>query len=315
MKQYVFDKDNFRFRQVTTSIGHVLWRAVKWLVASFSLAALFYVIVSLFISTDTERQLARENRAYERNYAAMQERLKLVEENLSGLELRDDAIYGEIFHTRAPQVDPVGSIAMPVDGEEVPENNVVAYTERKARSLSATAAQVDSQFLHVFAKMAGKGFRMPPMRMPLEGLTYAQTGAGTGNRLSPFYKVEVPHNGLDLIAGQGESVFAVADGTVRDVIHSGKGLGNVVEIDHGNGYVTRYGHLADITVSKGQKVSRGRKIATVGISGNSFAPHLHYEVLRDGTPVDPVNYLFAALSPKDYANVAFMAASTEQSLD
>jgi hypothetical protein len=115
--------------------------------------------------------------------------------------------------------------------------------------------------------------------------------------------------------GQGEPVYAAAAGTVSEVTHSGKGLGNVVTIDHGGGCTTRYAHLADILVSKGQKVSRGRKIASVGISGNSFAPHLHYEVLQDGVPQDPVNYFFASLSPGDYADVVYMSVSTEQSLD
>ncbi|MEE3407631.1 MAG: M23 family metallopeptidase, partial [Candidatus Cryptobacteroides sp.] len=71
----------------------------------------------------------------------------------------------------------------------------------------------------------------------------------------------------------------------------------------------------DIYVSKGQRVRRGARIAAVGISGKSFAPHLHYEVLRDGVTQDPVNYFFASLSPQDYANVAFMSSSTGQTLD
>ena len=110
-------------------------------------------------------------------------------------------------------------------------------------------------------------------------------------------------------------MLATADGIVRDVTRSGKGLGNVVTIDHGNGYETRYGHLGNIYVSKGQKVMRGKRIALVGISGKSLVPHLHYEVLRDGVPQDPSRYFVASLGPQAFADVAFMAASTEQSLD
>jgi murein DD-endopeptidase MepM/ murein hydrolase activator NlpD len=174
---------------------------------------------------------------------------------------------------------------------------------------------VERNFLAISASMAARKGKIPPMHVPVDHLTYAQTGAGTGLRLSPFYKVPVQHNGLDLVGGQGEPVYAAAAGTVSEVTHSGKGLGNVVTIDHGGGCTTRYAHLADILVSKGQKVSRGRKIASVGISGNSFAPHLHYEVLQDGVPQDPVNYFFASLSPGDYADVVYMSVSTEQSLD
>ena len=123
------------------------------------------------------------------------------------------------------------------------------------------------------------------------------------------------HNGLDMIAPSGEPVYAAADGTVSNVIRSRKGLGNVVEIDHGNGYMTRYAHLADIEVSKGRKVEKGRRIGYVGVSGNSFAPHLHYEVMRDTLVMDPVNHLFASVTPDDYMNMLIMAASTGQSLD
>jgi murein DD-endopeptidase MepM/ murein hydrolase activator NlpD len=89
----------------------------------------------------------------------------------------------------------------------------------------------------------------------------------------------------------------------------------VVEIDHGNGYVTRYAHLADVEVRKGRKLTKGSRIGYVGVSGNSFAPHLHYEVLRDTLILDPVNHLFASVSPDEYMNMLIMAASTGQSLD
>jgi murein DD-endopeptidase MepM/ murein hydrolase activator NlpD len=123
------------------------------------------------------------------------------------------------------------------------------------------------------------------------------------------------HNGLDLIAPAGDPVYATADGVVKEVTKSRKGLGNVVAIDHGNGYVTRYAHLADIEVRKGRRVKAGTRIGYVGVSGNSFAPHLHYEVLRDTVVMDPVNHFFASLDPEEYVNVMIMAATTGQSLD
>ena len=312
MAQYEFDKESFSFRKVTSSIGGVLWRIVKWVVAGFSLAAFYYLVISLFIRTDVERKLARENRMYEKTYTELLEKQKLLEEGIEDLRLRDDDIYKEIFHTQAPPVDPGADMA---SGSPDESGNIVGYTADKAENLLGRAAAVEEDFMRIFSAVASKGFSMPPMRVPLEGMTYAQTGAGTGSRISPFYKVAIQHNGLDLIAGQGEPVYAAAAGTVDDVILSGKGLGNVVVIDHGNGYVTKYCHLADIIVNKGQKVSAGKRLASVGISGSSFAPHLHFEVLRHGVPVDPVNYLFASLDPREYTNVAIMSARTEQSLD
>ena len=86
-------------------------------------------------------------------------------------------------------------------------------------------------------------------------------------------------------------------------------------INHGNGYKTRYAHLADVVVRKGRKVKKGTKIGSVGVSGNSFAPHLHYEVLRDTLILDPVNYLFASVTPEEYLNMMIMSVSTGQSMD
>ena len=140
-------------------------------------------------------------------------------------------------------------------------------------------------------------------------------GASVGQKVNPFYKVETSHNGVDLIAPQGDPVLAVADGTVTDIIHERKGLGNVVEITHPGGYVTRYAHLADIKVSKGQRVQRGRRIASVGISGNSFAPHLHLELIKDGEYLNPVDCFFAGVTPEEYAAMELMASRTGQSLD
>jgi murein DD-endopeptidase MepM/ murein hydrolase activator NlpD len=92
-------------------------------------------------------------------------------------------------------------------------------------------------------------------------------------------------------------------------------LGNVVTIDHGNGIKTRYAHLADIEVRKGRAVKKGTRIGYVGVSGNSFAPHLHYEVLRHTVVLDPVNHLFASVGPEEYVNILIMSSMTGQSMD
>jgi murein DD-endopeptidase MepM/ murein hydrolase activator NlpD len=158
-------------------------------------------------------------------------------------------------------------------------------------------------------------FVMPPMHKPVEKFSFAQTGASVGDKINPFYKVSIRHNGLDIIAPAGEPVFAAADGTISEVIRSRKGLGNQVVIDHGNGYFTRYAHLADMEAVKGRKVRRGTRLGYVGVSGNSFAPHLHYEVLRDSVVLDPVNHLFASVTPEEYVSMLVMSVSTGQSLD
>jgi Membrane proteins related to metalloendopeptidases len=159
------------------------------------------------------------------------------------------------------------------------------------------------------------GIVLPPMSSPLRSFSHARVGASVGERINPFYKVPVQHGGLDMIAQMGEDVVAAAPGIVSSVVRSGKGLGNVVEITHAAGYVTRYAHLDAIRVAKGQRVAKGGLIGKVGVSGNSFAPHLHYEVQKDGVKVDPVNYFFASTPPADYMEMLYMSANARQSMD
>ena len=179
----------------------------------------------------------------------------------------------------------------------------------------ASAARVEENFRRIAQVLGEEGYSIPPMTNPLKNYSFAQTGASTGSRMNPFYKVSMQHNGLDMIAPSGEPVYAAADGTVSNVIRSRKGLGNVVEIDHGNGYMTRYGHLADVEVRKGRKLTKGTRIGYVGVSGNSFAPHLHYEVIKDTLVMDPVNYMFASVTPEEYVNMLVMSVMTGQSMD
>jgi murein DD-endopeptidase MepM/ murein hydrolase activator NlpD len=215
----------------------------------------------------------------------------------------------------APDLDPMSSVDFLKGMDSIRDTDIVVYVERKLNKAAAAADAVEANFLRIMQTVTDSGFVMPPMTNPLEDFSFAQTGASVGEKINPFYKVPIMHNGLDMIAPSGAPVYASADGVVRNVIRSRKGLGNVVEIDHGNGYVTRYAHLADVEVRKGRELKKGARIGYVGVSGNSFAPHLHYEVLRDTLVMDPVNHLFASVSPDDYMNMLIMAVSTGQSLD
>ena len=313
--QYIFDKDDIKFRKKRTSVWAVLRRILVFFVATASMAVLYYLVFAFFFSTEEQQRLKDENRMYEKEYPELQKKEQLVSDVIEGLRMKDDRIYEEIFSMSAPDLDPVSSVDFLMGVDSIQDTDIVIYAERKLDKAAASADAVEANFRRIMQAVTDSGFVMPPMTNPLESFSFAQTGASVGDKINPFYKVSIRHNGLDMIAPSGEPVYASADGVVRDVIRSRKGLGNVVEIDHGNGYVTRYGHLADVEVRKGREVEKGTRIGYVGVSGNSFAPHLHYEVMRDTLVMDPVNYLFASLTPEDYVNVLVMSVSTGQSLD
>lgn len=111
-----------------------------------------------------------------------------------------------------------------------------------------------------------------------------------GNRIDPFNGKKTFHEGIDIAAKENSPVMAVADGIVSWVGDRG-GYGGLVEIDHGNGYVTRYAHNKTIKVSKGERVTKGEIVALMGSTGRSTGPHVHYEVLRDGQHINPYSFI------------------------
>jgi hypothetical protein len=132
-----------------------------------------------------------------------------------------------------------------------------------------------------------------PGRMPVDG---ARFGSPFGNRVDPFTHHLSFHPGVDLVAPPGTPILAAAGGRV---VHTGPqgGYGNAVEIDHGNGLITRYGHASKIVVQEGDLVLPRQHIADVGSTGRSTGPHLHFEVLVNGAPVDPTDYLALFMGP------------------
>ena len=313
-REYIVDKD-FKFKKERPSVWKIIRKILMFFVVSVSLAIVYYVLFALVFSTEEERRLKLENKLYEQEYPQMAQKEMLLADVVEGLRMKDDRIYEEIFNTSAPDMERFSSLDFLMALDSIPDADIVTASAGRLDALESSASQVEENFLKVMEILEDKGFVMPPMTNPMKEFTFAQTGASVGNKINPFYKVPMKHNGLDIIAPAGEPVFATADGVVKDVIKSRKGLGNVVVIDHGNGYVTRYAHLADVEAKKGRKVRKGTRLGYVGVSGNSFAPHLHYEVLRDTLVLDPVNHFFASVTPEEYMNMLIMSVTTGQSMD
>ena len=299
----------------TSKSRRMLGRILRYLSATVTVAILFYALLALFFSTEEEKKLQQENASYEAYYPELREKERLLTDVVRGLELKDNDLYRQIFQTEAPSVDAVTAADLISYSDSLSENFFLSYSASKSEGLMKMAGNVEDNFGAIFRALAARRDSIPPLSLPLEGMSYVQTGASIGLKHNPLYKVEIRHDGIDLVAPQGSPVYACADGIVRTVIRSNKGLGNIVEVDHRNGYRTRYALLGDISVSQGRTVRCGQKIGTVGISSTTFAPHLHYEVLHGHEVLDPVHFLFASVSPEEYARMLYMAVSTRQSLD
>ncbi len=167
--------------------------------------------------------------------------------------------------------------------------------------LDATAIQQQGfdGGLSLVGRLIGNGQRLRqavgdlPLRKPLSG--ESSLSSPFGPRLDPFTRGLALHTGLDFKAEYGEPARATAPGVVTEAEWAG-GYGNMVELTHGHGLATRFGHLARIVVRPGQRVAAGDVIGYVGSTGRSTGAHLHYETRIDGEPVDPQRFLEAGRS-------------------
>lgn len=307
--------DGKAIKKESKTVAHIIGRVVLWSIVAVVVTVIYYCAFALVFSTDTERRLYSENRLYERTYSQMQQREQLLGDVIQGIQFKDAQIYRDVFSAEAPAFRLEDDIDIIADNDSIQDRDLVNYVARKIETVEAAASSIEDNFSRVMEVLSAHRDSLPPMRLPLDRVTYAQVGASIGQRVNPYYKVPSEHRGIDIVSSLDEPVYATRGGVVSSVVRSRKGDGNVVEITHSGGYKTRYCHLGDIDVRQGQSVSVGRKLGQVGLSGSSYAAHLHYEVLKGGVPMDPVHYFMASVDPYDYFKMMYMSALTGQSLD
>lgn len=224
------------------------------------------------IEESLDRVEARQNAvllAMEDGYEEKARRLRRVLADL-GLRIGPDA-----------NARPAGGIGGPFVPASMPRD--AGAFERQMRRLQVARADLER---------LDRVVQSVPLRRPLTG--EIDTSSGFGVRLDPFLRRPAMHTGLDLRGETGQPVRATAAGTVTSAGWSG-GYGRMVEIDHGNGLSTRYGHLSQILVKEGQKIKPGQIVGRVGSTGRSTGPHLHYETRIGNEAVDPLKFLRAGL--------------------
>ena len=314
--QYIYDEGTARFKEENVSRWKRLRKWVRLALAAVTMSVIYYLLFALLFSTQTERQLRRDNRALAAVIPELEKKEKLVSDVIHSLESRDDAIYEAIFKTSAPRLDPTAPLAFLSGLDTLPDRLIFKETSKKINHLLTMTKSVDDNFREIARLVDSAGFVPPPMSLPMKNVSFAQVGASVGMKMNPFYQVPIMHEGLDIITIPGEVVYAAAPGVVSDVTLSRKGLGNVVTIKHKGGYATRYAHLGNIYVDQGVTVRRGQRIGDVGSAGNSsYAPHLHYVIRKDTLFLDPVHYFYASITPDVYMNMLIMSAKTGQSMD
>jgi murein DD-endopeptidase MepM/ murein hydrolase activator NlpD len=290
-----------------------------YFVGSILLAVGYYIVWTVFFYTPEERGLLRENKMLAKQYDALNERFDQLETVLNDISQRDNQIYRTIF-----QADPlpysgggIGGVDRYLELETFSNKNLVIMTDKHLRSLveRVHVQSVSLDTLLSVAKRKESECRHLPAIQPIRNKDLSRTGSSIGPRIHPFYKVLKMHTGIDFTAAMGVDVMATGDGVVTVAERSMGGYGNKVVIDHGSGYTTLYAHLNTINIAKGQQVTRGQVIATVGNTGMSMVPHLHYEVLKNGEFQDPLHFFFIDVKPEEYDRIIQLASNSGQSLD
>jgi len=288
--------------------------AIAVLTVFIVLPALYGTLAFLVYSTPSQKALQKENRFLARMLPQMREKLDSLDVELSVLKGRDSAVFMAVFKSEVPAKSVVDGGAALTE-EKVLRGELGSANLTRSERACRAASRVEDNWRIITELLESKRFVLPPLVSPLDGLTPGCVGASTGPRINPFYKVEFNHEGLDIVAPASTPVRATCRGFVSRVQRSPGGKGNMVEISHPGGFVTRYAHLRDVYVCENDYVDCGGVIGSVGDSGRAFSTHLHYEVGTDSTVFDPCQFLFVSIDPQEYLNILITSKSSGQSLD
>jgi len=320
MKKYVYDEEHNRFIKDKRSFTECLYYIAKYFFLVLITALLCYVFFALFFDTDKERRLSMENDELQSQYDEIRSKAEMVEGVISDLEVRDRNIYNDVFKSDPPQFadSQRDSSELEISGLfNADESDVIWDTFAYSNKIELSVTRVSRWLSSICSDLedCGEEVTSIPSIIPMKNFKVIQTGASIGQKVNPFLKMVREHNGIDLMAPLGTDVICSADGVVVSVDKTSSGLGSRVEIQHYDDITTTYSHLGDILVRKGQMVKQGMVIGRVGSTGTSFAPCLHYEVIRNGKYQEPVNYFFADLSPDSFREMILIAKTTGQSMD
>jgi murein DD-endopeptidase MepM/ murein hydrolase activator NlpD len=317
--EYYYNAKTLRYERAHLSVSGILSTVVGLLAfGAVFFIGLFYLQNKL-IDTAAEKQLRTENKALKDHYKALSAKLETSKSNLSQLLTKEDNLYSTFFDA-SPE-----ATASTTRGNEVLVGDEKQFTETVGeltnlyRSSYFNAA-ISNDHYSRYASVSRydlNQIKSFPGALPVADANENMLVSGFGTRINPWHKARYHHDGLDFAGVRGSAILATGEGTVTLVKQTDvpAGYGSYVEIDHGYGYVTRYTHLGEIKVRTGQKIKKGSTIAVMGMSGGSIAPHVHYEVLKDGHQIDPMKVLVEGLGSDQFNRMAKAASQPNQSLD
>jgi len=317
--KYYYNVKTLRYERAYLSISGYLSTGVGLLAfGAVFFIGLFYLQNKL-IDTPAEKQLRMENAALKTHYNILAAKVQTSKSNLRELVTKEDNLYKTFFDASPELAQSETRENNILVGDKEQFNETIQELESIYKS-SYFKAAVSNDHYSRYASISKRDFaqiKAFPGALPVQDADAKLLVSGFGTRINPWHKARYHHDGVDFAGVRGSPVLATGDGTVILVKQSDlpAGYGSYIEIDHGYGYVTRYTHLGELKVYTGQKVKKGNTIAIVGMSGGSIAPHVHYEVLKDGHQIDPMKVLVEGLGSDQFNLMVKAARQPNQSLD
>jgi murein DD-endopeptidase MepM/ murein hydrolase activator NlpD len=307
--KYYYDAETLTYKKVERRKRRYFLRSLAFLIASAAMGFGFYFFSTEFYDSPETRRQQAQNEFLSKQLQEANKQLYQLERVIADVERRDNSIY-RIYFDASPITDEqrragYGGVNRYDSLEGYDKSDALIELRKRIDKLKKRTA-IQSTSLDEIAELAAdkeKLLAAIPAIQPVRNEDLTRMASGFGYRTDPFNKTRKFHYGMDFTAPRGTPVFATGDGVVIRADNRSAGFGNHIRIDHGFGYVTVYAHLRrrkPYNVRRGQRVKRGDIIGYVGSTGRSEAPHLHYEVRKDGTRINPINFYYGNLSPEEF---------------
>lgn len=318
---YKFNSKSLSFEKITVPIRKRVVQVLSYLATGLVFATLTIILAYKYLDSPKEKQLQREIAELTLQYELLNGRMEQVTEVLTDIQERDNNIYRTLF-----EAEPIpasirqagfGGIDRYKALQGFNNSELLTETSKRLDRISKQLYIQSKSFDEVAALVKGKEKLLAsiPAIQPISNKDLRHQPSGFGWRTHPIYKTSEFHPGMDFAAAQGTEIYATGDGTIERADALAQGYGNHVVINHGYGYKTLYGHMSSIAVRAGQQIKRGQLIGYVGSTGLSTAPHVHYEVIKAGEKMNPINYYYNDLTPEQYQKLIELSSQSSQSFD
>ncbi|MEZ4839816.1 M23 family metallopeptidase [Flavobacterium sp.] len=321
--KYYYDTESLAYKKIKPKKGRKFGYVALFLLSSALFGFLCFVILlnTPYFETPKDRLQAREIENMKLRYEILNKKMDQLNDVLASIEERDNNLYRIYFNSSPIPSEQrkagFGGVNRYKELEGYDNSELVINTTKRVDMISKQLA-IQSKSLDeilVLAKGKEKLLAAIPAIQPVKNEDLKRMASGFGYRNDPFTKIRKFHYGMDFTAKTGTPVYASGDGVVHRADNSMSGFGNLIILKHGFGYETYYAHLSKYKVRAGQKVKRGDIIGYVGSTGRSEAPHLHYEVHKDGEPINPINFYYGSISAEEYIAISKVANQENQALD